>query len=81
MSNVPQLGDYLPNGAVVVHATERDGEGVVLAGARFPHPWVTWSYRAGDPVTTVSGHYFDNLLEATKDYRARGGDDATSNHA
>ena len=66
-------GDRLPNGALVIHATEHHGEGVVLAYTGGAQPFVTWRYRAGSPESTGSGHYDNDLLDAVLDYQERGG--------
>jgi hypothetical protein len=55
-------------------ASERNGEGVMLARFREPEPYVTWVYNATVGIhSTGSGHYYNNLPEAAQDYEARGG--------
>jgi hypothetical protein len=75
MNTPPRPGDRLPNGAVVLHATETTVEGTVLAYFGGAQPWVTWRYRAGDLGSTWAGHYTTDLADAVADYRRRGGDD------
>lgn len=72
-------GDRLPNGALVLHATEHHGEGVVLAYTGGAQPFVTWRYRAGAPESTGSGHYTSDLADAVADYAARGGNTVERN--
>jgi hypothetical protein len=66
-------GDRLPNGAMVLHATETSDRGVVLAYTGGVQPFVTWVYRVGAPESTGSGHYTSDLADAVADYAARGG--------
>jgi hypothetical protein len=67
-------GDRLPNGAMVLHATETESQGVVLAYTGGVQPFVTWRYAPGHPDSTGAGHYTNDLAEAVRDYAERGGE-------
>jgi hypothetical protein len=66
------VGTKLPNGAVILAAKTTPDAEVYLAwtGPGSPTPYVTWAAYNG-PASTVSGHYFDSIVEAAKDYVAR----------
>lgn len=65
-------GDTLPNGATVT-ASEAGPSGEVLL-CRWDRPgrptqWVTWLVsRSGE---TVDGHYYEDIVPAARDFRAR----------
>lgn len=80
-SELPSLrlydpGDRLPNCATVIafkplpKGKAEAHSAIVLAICGGYHPYVTWLYnREGD--YAVSGHYYDDLTEAVKDFEAR----------
>lgn len=77
-------GDVLPNGALVLQVGidttqevfgDMRPQGVVLAmvgGGSWAHEFVTWDYVIDERgVVTVSGHYFDSVVNAVDDFRQR----------
>jgi hypothetical protein len=81
----PFVGDTLPNGATVIAYHHGIGEGYVLAYAEkgvSKHEYVTWHYvieqdlHCRNRLETYSGHYFDSIMRATRDFARRIGADA-----
>lgn len=64
------FGFKLPNGFTVVDYRDMPGKtGVVLA--RRGAEWATWALNPERPESTVSGHYFTDLLDAVVDFEHR----------
>lgn len=70
-------GTELPNGAVVVAASARNAHEWILLAMRpgfhaGDDAYVTWkASRPGDGSDTSWGHYFDNIVDAARDYMER----------
>jgi hypothetical protein len=64
-----KVGDWLPNGAVVL----AEKAGVVLAfnNCGTKDEYVTWRWDGKDPATTIWGHYHKLLSNAALDFEAR----------
>jgi hypothetical protein len=64
---------FLANGATVIAskpAHRYPGNSIVLAKTSGYHPYVTWLVHDADK-SAVSGHYFDNIVDAANDYASR----------
>lgn len=72
----PKFGTELANGATVIaaHAIPCDTF-IVLAYAQESvyDPYVTWSCYLKDVWICVSGHYYDNIVDAAGDFADRAG--------
>jgi hypothetical protein len=70
-AKAPQAGDKLKNGAVVIDCANEVVIAAVRPGDRCPE-FATWAihYETGE---TYWGHYFGNIVDATKDFAKRAG--------
>jgi len=67
------VDETLPNGALILFFFQGPNRSGIVLGYKegTAQPYATWEFYRGSLKTTSTGHYFDNIIDAEKDFHER----------